>query len=171
MSPRAAWRLETLGFDDVHDYVAGKADWSGNGLPIEGSLASVPRIGDIAERDVPTCGLGDHVGDVREQARSGGWDLCVVVNERRVVLGILRSRALKAASDSAVEDVMAPGPSTFRPNVTCHEMTHFMEDHDIRGALVTTGDGELMGFLRRADCELKAEPRPPDRAGGWPLVY
>jgi hypothetical protein len=27
MSPRAASRLESLGFTQVNDYVAGKADW------------------------------------------------------------------------------------------------------------------------------------------------
>ena len=27
MSPRAAWRLDSLGFQQVYDYVAGEADW------------------------------------------------------------------------------------------------------------------------------------------------
>src|ERR687892_109584 len=27
MSPRAASRLESIGFEDVYEYVAGKADW------------------------------------------------------------------------------------------------------------------------------------------------
>jgi hypothetical protein len=33
MSPRAAWRLEGLGFERVYDYVPGKADWFASGLP------------------------------------------------------------------------------------------------------------------------------------------
>ena len=33
MSPRAAWRLESLGFRNVHDYPAGKSDWMAAGLP------------------------------------------------------------------------------------------------------------------------------------------
>jgi hypothetical protein len=33
MSPRAAWRLESIGFQHVYDYVAGKADWGGAGRP------------------------------------------------------------------------------------------------------------------------------------------
>jgi len=32
MSPRAASRLESLGFRDVYDYAAGKADWFAAGL-------------------------------------------------------------------------------------------------------------------------------------------
>lgn len=34
-SPRAAKRLEELGFSDVLDYAAGKEDWRGAGLPTE----------------------------------------------------------------------------------------------------------------------------------------
>jgi hypothetical protein len=39
MSPRAACRLETLGFPEVYDYVAGKADWLAHGLDVEGAGA------------------------------------------------------------------------------------------------------------------------------------
>ncbi len=48
MSPRAAWRLESLGFTKVFDYVAGKADWSASGLPMEGKLANYCRAGSVA---------------------------------------------------------------------------------------------------------------------------
>ena len=37
MSPRAAWRLESIGFTRAYDYVAGKADWGSFGLPLEGT--------------------------------------------------------------------------------------------------------------------------------------
>ena len=47
MSPRAAWRLETLGFERVYDYVGGKADWLGHALPREGEAASVPNAGEL----------------------------------------------------------------------------------------------------------------------------
>ena len=50
MSPRAAWRLESFGFEQVYDYVAGKADWGAAGLPLEGMLG--PRASDHVRRDV-----------------------------------------------------------------------------------------------------------------------
>jgi len=34
-SPRAAERMEALGYDRVYDYAAGKRDWRQAGLPIE----------------------------------------------------------------------------------------------------------------------------------------
>jgi rhodanese-related sulfurtransferase len=39
MSPRAAWRLEGLGFSEVHHYASGKAGWFAARLPMEGALA------------------------------------------------------------------------------------------------------------------------------------
>jgi len=46
---------------------------------------------------------------------------------------------------------MRPGPSTFRPYVSLHEMAHFMEEHDLESSPVTTSDGKLVGLLYRAD--------------------
>ena len=34
-SPEAARRMEAIGYDNVYDYAAGKADWRDAGLPIE----------------------------------------------------------------------------------------------------------------------------------------
>ena len=41
MSPRAAWRLEGLGFEKVFDYVPGEADWFASGLPRDGKLVGL----------------------------------------------------------------------------------------------------------------------------------
>jgi CBS domain-containing protein len=127
------------------------------GLPVEGTLAALPRAGDIARRDVPTCGLDEPLGAVRERVRAAGWDVCVVVNAERVVLGLLREQQLEMqGDDEPVNRVMRPGPSTFRPNVDIREMAHFMAEHDVQGAPVTTSDGRLVGLLRREDAEQAA---------------
>jgi 3-mercaptopyruvate sulfurtransferase SseA len=64
MSPRAAWRLETLAFERVYDYVGGKADWLAHGLHREGEDL-VPYAGELIEPEPPTCALSDSVADVR----------------------------------------------------------------------------------------------------------
>src|SRR5207237_10028994 len=88
----------------------------------------------------------------REWVRAAGWNVCVVVNEQHVVLGLLREQQLQAGEDGApAESVMRPGPSTFRPNVPIHEMANFMIEHDLESAPVTTSDVRLAGLLRRAD--------------------
>jgi len=151
LSPRAAWRLESLGFREVFDYGAGKQDWLAAGLPTEGEHAGEPRAGGFARTDVPTCALDERVGEVRERVHAAGWNVCVVVNEERVVMGLLREEQLGSAGDAAVGQVMRPGPSTFRPNVPIDEMAHFMIEHDLESAPVTTSDGRLMGMLLRED--------------------
>jgi len=113
MSPRAAWRLEGLGFERVYDYVPGKADWFASGLPKEGRLASVPTIGEAARREVPTCAPVEKIGVVRERVRKMGWDRCVVVNKERVVLGLLREKELSSDPKVPVEEPMRNGPATF----------------------------------------------------------
>jgi CBS domain-containing protein len=105
----------------------------------------------VARKDVPTCSLDERVGDVRERARSGGWDVCVVVNEERIVFGLLRQKELDADGEQRVEEVMRPGPSTFRPHVGIEEMAHFLIHHDVPNAPITTSDGRLVGILLRPD--------------------
>lgn len=153
MSPRAAWRLESLGFDDVFDYAAGKADWAAAGLPIEGEAASTPRIGDRARRDVPTCALTEKIGDVRDRIVSAGWSTCMVVNEQRVVLGRLLRSELEQSSEATAESAMRPGPSTFRPNVAVAEMVEYMARHRLTSAPVTTSEGVLVGLFLGEDAD------------------
>src|SRR6266542_2319899 len=157
MSPRAAWRLESFGFTRVYDYVAGKLDWMAAGLPTEGTNAERPRAGDVARRDVPTCSLDERLGEVRERAEAAGFDACVVVNDERVVLGLLRKKELEADASLPIEAAMRPGPSTFRPFVPIEEMAHFLTHHDLANAPITTSDGRLVGLLRRDDAVRAAE--------------
>ncbi len=135
----------------MFDYVAGKLDWLAAGLPAEGTNAQRPRAGDVARKDVPTCHLAERVGEVRERVVAAGWDASVVVNQERVVLGLLRTKELRADPDLRVEDAMRPGPSTFRPFVSIEQMAKTMTEHDLMNAPVTTSDGRLVGLLIRAE--------------------
>ena len=117
MSPRAASRLESIGFAQVHDYVAGKADWSSAGLPLEGTRGSEARVGAHLRRDVPTCRLDERLSGRRARVRAARWDTCFVVNDEQVVLGRLGRAALAGDDEVSVEDAMSPGPSTVRPSL------------------------------------------------------
>lgn len=151
MAPRAAARLESLGFREVFEYKAGKSDWMGAGLPTEGTNAQLPRAGDAARKDVPTSGLKERLGDVRDRVRAAGWDAVVVVNEERVVLGLLRSKELSKDVDLSMEEAMRPGPSTYRPHVLVKEIAEKMVEHNVESSPITTSDGKLVGLLLRAD--------------------
>src|SRR5216684_2230074 len=151
MSPRAAWRLESLGFGDVYDYTVGKLDWMAAGLPTEGTNARRKRAGDLARKDTPTCGLQERLSEVRDRVRGLGRDAVVVVNEERVVLGLLRSKELNLDGDQSIAQTMRPGPSTSRPFVSAEEMAHFMVEHKLESSPITTSDGRLVGLLLQED--------------------
>jgi hypothetical protein len=124
MSPRAAWRLESLGFAVVYEYRGGKADWLAAGLPTEGTGSGKPRVLQYVQRDVPTCRLGEKLADAAARAAAAGWDVCMVVNEQGILLGRLDRKELRGDGAQLVEQAMRPGPSTYRPDTPAAELRH-----------------------------------------------
>ena len=153
MSPRAASRLESLGFEQVYDYVAGKADWGSAGLPLEGDEGSKTRAGAHLRADVPTCRLDDRLHIVCERLDESGWDTCFVVDERRVVLGRLGRRAIRGREEVTAEEAMTPGPSTIRPSARLREAVERMHRQNLTNLPVTTSDGRFAGLLTLHDAE------------------
>ena len=151
MSPRAAWRLESLGFERVYDYVAGKADWFGAGLPREGTQSTLARTRDVVREPGATCVLTDRVGEAAERARAAGETGCLVLNEGRVVLG--RVRDLEGDPEALVEEVMRAGPTTVRLDEPLEALVGRLLARDISQVVITTSDGVLVGLLNRAEAE------------------
>jgi CBS domain-containing protein len=150
VSPRAAWRLERIGFGRVYDYTAGKADWGSFGLPLEGARPSSARVGAYARADVPTCAPTDRLRDICDRVEAAGWDTCFVVNEQRVVLGRLGRSALSGRADVTAEEAMSAGPSTVRPSLELDKAVARMQTQNLTGLPVTRSDGVLVGLLLRA---------------------
>lgn len=143
MSARAASRLETLGFRHVYRYQPGKSDWFAAGGPREGREASTPRVADAAQSDVPTCRIDESVRALRDRARESRYDVGVVVDEKRVVLGLVALDTLDADPDALIEQVMDSAPVTFRPHL---------------------GVGKLPEYVRTQPSLSAALDRVPDRA-------
>ncbi len=152
MSPRAAWRLESIGFTRVYDYVAGKADWGSFGLALEGAADDRTRVASSARTDAPTCRLDEPVSDVTDRI-SDDWQICVVTNDENIVLGLLGRRALRADETVRVEDVMTAGPSTIRPSARLDAIAQRMRDQNLTRIVVSRSDGILVGVLRVEDIE------------------
>lgn len=147
MSPRAACRLESMGFEKVGDYAAGEADWIAAGLPIEGKAADEPRVGEVLS-EVPRIPPQAGAAEAAEVMRDTGWNTAMVVNGEGIVLGRLYASRLDSAGGRVLE-VMQEGPSTVRASMTVHEAMHVMEDHDLDTMPVTTADGKLLGMVLR----------------------
>jgi|SRR3954447_2902611 hypothetical protein len=151
MSPRAACRLETLGFEQVYDYMPGKADWLARALPREGEKASEPQAIDFVRSGVVTCHLGDRVAVVRERVETSPYGFAFVVGDGDVLLGRLRKAALEEDDDAVAEAVMQPGPSTVRADLAPARLRQRLERGDLTTAVITDPDGRLLGVVRRDD--------------------
>jgi Mg/Co/Ni transporter MgtE len=143
MSPRAAWRLEHLGCDQSFDYVGGKLDWLSFDLPWHGAARLVGRE---LDRAVPTCHLGEKLGELR--ARSPAPLPVVVVLDDNVVAGTLEKRAFDAGDDELVDHVMRPDPPTVRPSEEVDELRGRMHERSVNEIVVTRSDGRLVGVYR-----------------------
>ncbi len=160
MSPRAACRLERLGFERVYDYVPGLADWRAWGLPTEGTAPHVQRVSDATRPDVPTCDIDDLLGEVRRRTYEAGWDECIVIDCDGIVVGRLRDQAWEAEDAISVEGVMESGPTTVRPDGLLQRLVDRMSTRGTKLVVVATPQGNLIGVLLHQEAErlLTGEP-------------
>jgi rhodanese-related sulfurtransferase len=147
LSARAAWRLESMGFQEVYRYTAGKADWLAAGWETQGTSTKVPRLKQFLQKDAFTCSLRERLEDVKSRRRAS-HDICVVISDRNIVLGVIRGEAWNADPQLRIVDAMEPGPRTFRPHVDPKDVQKTLRTDDSDIAIVTTSDGELLGLVR-----------------------
>lgn len=133
----------------MYDYAVGKMAWLACGLPFEGSASEDTRVGAIARTDVPTCRIGERLGDLPLSARD--WGLCVVANQEGCVTGVIRSGAFALGPETLVDQAMTPGPSTVRPSMRKADLARDVADRHLPYVLVTTPFGELIGLVRADD--------------------
>lgn len=152
MSPRAACRLATLGFTQVHDYVGGKVDWLARNLPVHGTHADTPIIGRHLRDEVVTAHPDDTVADVRARVTRSAHRFALVTSADGVLLGRLRGDNLTDnAATLRVGEVMEGGPSTLRPHEPAAAIKDRLTDKGLAYAIVTDPDGRLLGTVHPAD--------------------
>jgi CBS domain-containing protein len=134
----------------VYDYAPSKEDWLARGLPTEGEKAEVPRAWNLARDDVVTCSLSDTVGDVRERILASPHGFGFVVAGDGCVLGRMRKSALDCDPSLTAEQVMEPGPSTVRADLSPDELRERLDKKGFQWAVVTTPDGVLIGVVPRS---------------------
>jgi CBS domain-containing protein len=155
LSARAAWRLETLGFANVFDYMPGKIDWLAYGLPVEGEQKTSLMVIARMKRDFPRCGLGDPVGEAKRRAEQLGFGICPVVNETGIVFGLIREDTWKGDPAVPVGKIMEFAPTTLRPSYSAEAATEFLTTNGWNAVLVTSSDGKLLGIFERQGGEGK----------------
>lgn len=76
-----------------------------------------------------------------------------MVNVAGVVLGLLRRSAWETDSARTADQVMEPGPSTFRPDANLEAPLRYIHRDQVDSVPITTATGRLVGLLRRDDAE------------------
>jgi CBS-domain-containing membrane protein len=109
--------------------------------------------GQVARTDVITCSLTDRVGEIAGPVADSPHGFALVTSTTGVVLGRVRASALDVEFDTPVEQVMDNGPSTVRPDTPACELAQRPHDRNLKTAIITTPEGELIGIARRADLE------------------
>ncbi len=151
MSPRAACRLETLGYE-VYDYGPGKVDWMAHGLPVEGTGATRVTALSLTRDDVATCALKDPVDEVARRIAASPYGFALVISTSRIVLGRVRRSSISSAEPhAAAESLMEPGPSTIRPHTSLEDLGNRLSRSAVNTLIVTDPEGELLGVVRRSD--------------------
>jgi len=151
MSPRAACRLATLGYD-VYDYAPGKIDWMAHGLPIDGTQATRPTALTLLREDVATCARDEQLDEVASRIDATPYRFALVLSPRQVVLGRVR-RSRIAEGGTSIEAVIEPGPSTIRPHTSIEDLAARLARSDVRTFIVTDPEGKLLGVVRREDVQ------------------
>lgn len=163
MSPRAACRLEALGFEQVYDYTAGIADWKAAGLEVEGSEDHGLRISDATRPDIPTARPHETLGIARRRADNAGWDEALVVDCDGMVVGRLRGSAWDATDDRTVDTVMELGPTTVRPDGSLRDLLERMDRRGTNLVVASDPQGHLIGVVLADDARRLATGDPPER--------
>ncbi|MDP8932400.1 MAG: CBS domain-containing protein [Actinomycetota bacterium] len=157
MSPRAAWRLESLGFQQVYDYVGGKADWYAGGLPLEGRVAGRPPALRAARTEVPTCTLAASVADARKEVEASDLDFVVALDDGVVVGRVNRDALGGLADDTPLGGILEEGPTTARASDDLGDLVERMRRAETESIILTSKEGRLLGVLLRDEAEAALE--------------
>jgi hypothetical protein len=151
----------------VYDYAPGKVDWIAHRRPVEGKQAAEATVGDVARRgELVNASLDEQVGSIRERIQRSQYPFALIVSPGGVLLGRLRSSALDCDPGLRAEEVMEPGPKTFRPHKSATGIASELAEKNLRWAIVTTPEGELIGVASRAELEAASAAAASAEEGG-----
>ncbi|TMK34773.1 MAG: CBS domain-containing protein [Actinobacteria bacterium] len=159
MSPRAAWRLEELGFERAYDFAGGKTAWIERGLPTEGTGPFLLVAGQVLRPATATCRPETRAGEVRAELEPGPDSICAVTNDHSIVVGRVRWKDLPEDDDVRVGGFMQLGPATVRPREELRDLVERMRAAGVKAILVTSEEGRLLGVVNRDDGERLVKER------------
>lgn len=116
------------------------------------------------QAEVPTCRLDEPVGQAGTRVEQRGYYVCPVVNENRIVLGLISKRDWDTDPTASAEQLMDSAPTTLRPSDSLEKAEQIVKKSDRGAVLVTDSDGKLLGafFGDRNNEEPASKQQLPD---------
>lgn len=93
------------------------------------------------------------MGPVRERVDGSPYPFALVLSAGGVVLGRLPLSKCHCDPELAVEEAMEAGPKTYRPHKSAAGTADELAAKNLRWAIVTTPEGELIGVAARTELE------------------
>ena len=81
------------------------------------------------------------------------YPFALVTSAGGILVGRLRASVVEAESGQTVGEVMELAPSTVRPHRSAKDIATQLGEKDLRWAIVTTPEGQLIGVASREDLE------------------
>lgn len=78
-----------------------------------------------------------------------GFNVCAVMNQHGIVLGVIGQSDWDSDPTATAEQLMVSGPTTLRPSDPLEKAEQTLEKSDRGAVLVTDSDGKLLGRLFR----------------------
>jgi len=100
------------------------------------------------ERNIPTCHQNDSAEDIKKRAGQFGFDLCPVVNEEGVLLGVVHQKTWQDDPIAQAATIMDFAPKTIRPSHSVDAAIELLIKTNRDFVLITTSDGKLLGIFR-----------------------
>ena len=110
---------------------------------------------DHMQRELPTCGLDEPVGQAGARAEQRGYSVCPVVNENGIVLGVIGKRDWDTDPTASVEQLMDSAPTTLRPSDPLEKAQQLLQKAIDGAVLITDSDGKLLGGISRRQQTMK----------------
>ncbi len=130
--------------------MAGKMDWLAYGLPVERPENAAATVLDNLDRNIPTAFFTETIGQVHLRLDDSSQSaLLPVVNDRKVVLGVIKKPIHGMDPVMPVTEAMDPGPTTIRPYTPSQSVVERLIKENKDAILVTVPDGRLLGIFRR----------------------
>jgi CBS domain-containing protein len=124
---------------------------------MEGRTAGRCRAIDVARTDVMTVTPDRRLRDLRDEMADAESDICLVVDERGVLLGRVDGMPADAGDDSVIGDVMRLAPGTVKPDTFLRDLVDDLRGTRFKRTILTAREpheaGRFLGVLFLTDVE------------------